>query len=252
MPGLIAGDGRWEHIAHGSLTSVFDAPCIVGERSEIVEKLNRMQPVEGKSFSYTVPGLFTRGKYKNLVLEPFYGIHDSRYMMYWLSMTEREFKEYRQAVEAEERIRMLLDKRTVDRVTAGEQQPESDHAMKVSDSHRGVHAGEAWRDARNGGYFEYTLSTKGNENLSLMVRYWGAESGSRSFDILVDGRVVATENITGKWKKELFYNVEYALPADLLKGKEKVTVRFRSKPGNIAGGIFAVRLLVPEQAVKGE
>lgn len=61
-----------------------------------------MRPVEGKSFSFTVPGLFTQEKYKNLILEPFYGIHDSRYMMYWLSMSEPAFREYKQAVEAEE------------------------------------------------------------------------------------------------------------------------------------------------------
>ena len=51
-----------------------------------------MRPVEGKSFSFTVPGLFTQEKYKNLILEPFYGIHDSRYMMYWLSMSEPDFR----------------------------------------------------------------------------------------------------------------------------------------------------------------
>lgn len=60
MPGLIAGDGRWEHIAHGSLVSLFDVPYIIGERSDILNKLNRMKPVEGKSFSFTVPGLFTQ------------------------------------------------------------------------------------------------------------------------------------------------------------------------------------------------
>ena len=249
MPGLIAGDGRWEHIAHGSLVSLFDAPYIIGERSDILNKLNSMKPVEGKSFSFTVPGLFTQEKYKNLILEPFYGIHDSRYMMYWLSMSEPAFREYKQAVEAEEHGRMILDKRTVDIVSSGEQQPESDHAMKTQDSHRGVHAGEAWRDARNGGYFEYTLTTKGNENLSLMVRYWGAESGSRSFDILVDGQTIATEDIVGKWKKDLFCNVEYNIPATLLKSKDKITVRFQSKSDTTAGGIFAVRLLVPESMV---
>ena len=59
-------------------------------------------------------------------------------MMYWLSMSEPAFREYKQAVEAEERGRMILDKRTVDMVSSGEQQPESDHAMKTQDSHRGV------------------------------------------------------------------------------------------------------------------
>ena len=32
-----------------------------------------------------------------------------------------------------------------------------------------------------------------------MVRYWGAESGSRSFDILVDGQTIAT----GKYCREM-------------------------------------------------
>lgn len=36
---------------------------------------------------------------------------------------------------------------------------------------------------------------------------------------------------------------EYPIPESMTKGKQSVTVTFRSKPGNIAGGIFHVRLL---------
>ena len=39
-----------------------------------------------------------------------------------------------------------------------------------------------------------------------MVRYWGNESGSRTFDILIDGKVLVTENIVGKWNKNEFVN----------------------------------------------
>ena len=44
-------------------------------------------------------------------------------------------------------------------------------------------------------------------------------------------------------------NVEYNIPATLLKSKDKITVRFQSKSDTTAGGIFAVRLLVPESTV---
>ncbi len=38
-------------------------------------------------------------------------------------------------------------------------------------------------------------------------------------------------------------NVEYTIPAEMLKGKSKVTVSFQSRPGHTAGGVFGVRLL---------
>ena len=38
-------------------------------------------------------------------------------------------------------------------------------------------------------------------------------------------------------------NVEYTIPAELLKGKSKVTVSFQSRSGHTAGGVFGVRLL---------
>lgn len=245
LDGLVAGDGRWGHIASGALVPVYDTPFLIGERKEILEKLNQMKPVEGKPFCYTVPDLFRDAKYSNLVLEPFYRIHDSRYMMYWLSMTENQYADYQAKMKAEEEKKIELDRRTIDAVGTGEQQPEVDHQMKSENSSKGNFEGEAWRDARNGGYFEYTLATEGREDLSLMVRYWGNETADREFDILVDGKLLVTENLVGKWKRSEFVNVEYPLPADMLKGKKEVKVTFRSHPGKVAGGVFFIRLLTP-------
>lgn len=247
--GLVAGDGRWEHVANGSLVSLLDAPYILGERNDILAKLQNMQLVAGETFKFTVPGLFTQTQYQDLVFEPFYDIHDSRYMMYWLSMNEDEFEDYLRENAQEEYEKLLLDRRTVDAVSAGEQQPESDHYMSSSNAYSGTHEGESWRDARDNGYFEYTLSTEGRENLSLMVRYWGNDGGNRTFDILIDNQLLVTENIAGKWNISKFVNVEYAIPADMLTGKTSITVRFACKPGNIAGGVFYVRILRPADEV---
>ena len=75
--------------------------------------------------------------------------------------------------------------------------------------------------------------------MNLMTGYLGPTEG----EILVDGQLLTEENLTGKWNKQEFVNVEYALPESMLKDKQSVTVMFRPKAGNIAGGVFGVRLL---------
>lgn len=243
LDGLVAGDDRWGHIAHGPLVSVFDTPLLIGSRDEIVRKLQDMRPVSGDMpLCYTVPGLF-EDKYKDLRLEPFFRLHDCRYMMYWLSMTPEQYEDYRITRIKDEKYAMELDRRTVDMVTPGEQQPEVDHKMTYVRSESGNHNGESWRDARDGGHFSYNLLTQGNKSLTLWTRYWGNESGNRAFDILVDGEILAEENVGGKWNTDGFQVVEYPLPQSMVEGKESVTVTFRAKEGNIAGGLFGLRLL---------
>ena len=243
LDGLVADDSRWGHIASGPLVPVYDTPFLIGEREEILAKLKGMKPVEGKPLHYTIPGLFRSDKYKDLELEPFYGIHDSRYSIYWLSMDETGYERYQKERKAEEEARITLDLRTVDAIAPGEQQPEADHLMKSEKSTKGNSHGRSWRDARDGGYFCYVLSTEGKSGLTLRTTYWGNENGNREFDILIDGKTLATENLTGKWKKQTFIDVEYPIPADMLKGKKEVTLTFRPKPGNTAGGVFYIRLV---------
>lgn len=240
--GLVADNSRWGHIAHGPLVSVFDTPFIIGDRKAILAKLESMEPVTGKTMCYTVPGLFTK-KYEDLQLEPFFRLHDCRYMMYWLSMTDEEYANFQKTAQEEELRKLRLDQRTIDAVATAEQQPEVDHLMKYEKSHTGYFQGESWRDARDGGYFQYNLMTGGKKNLSLMVRYWGNEMADRIFDILIDGKLLVEENLASKWNKPELVNMEYAIPLNMLEGKQSITVTFRSKPGNIAGGVFYIRLL---------
>lgn len=244
MPSLVANDHRWAHIAHGPLVSIFDSPILIGERSELVAKLNNMQPVAGKPFHYTVPGLFSVNKYKNLVLEPFFNIHDSRYMMYWLSATSKEYQNLITEKKEEERLKLELDNRTVDAIKTGEQQPEADHFMKQEKSYRGTFQDVAYRDARSEGFLEYTLSTGNQSHLLLAVQYWGKEEGSnKNFDILIDGKLLTSENLAGKWDKKQFMYVEYDIPQEMIQSKERITVRFQPRAGNTTGRIFYIRLL---------
>lgn len=77
--GLVADDGRWAHIAHGKRLDGDSMPELKGSDEEILATLKAMQPVEGKTLTYTVPGFLP----EDMVLEPFFRIHDSRYTIYW-------------------------------------------------------------------------------------------------------------------------------------------------------------------------
>ena len=249
LDGLVADDGRWAHIAHGPLVSLFDTPALIGERDQLQASLEQMKPVPGKPLHFTVDNLFSlKGeKIPSLELEPFFSLHDSRYMMYWLSMDEQAYANMMQAREEAEKQKLELDRRTVDMVTPGEQQPEVDHKAKHDKSNTGYFQDQPYRDATNGGYFQYEMATQGLTDLTLAVGYWGNETGGREFTILVDGQPLAEESLGGKWNRQAMVTQEYPIPAEMLKDKSYVTITFQAKPGKIAGGVYSVRLVKPAQ-----
>lgn len=246
LTGLVGDDSRWAHIAGGPLVSVFDTPLLIGTRPEIEAKLQNAVPVGDRPFCYTVPGLFDE-KFDGLVLEPFYRIHDSRYMMYWLNLTPQEYTAHLEEEATLEALRLALDRRTVDAVNTGEQQPEADHFMTFDKSDKGNYQGQPWRNASDGGFFSYRMKTESQPQLKLMVRYWGNENGNRRFDIAIDGEVIATENIAGKWNKDDFVDVEYNIPPGLIAGKDNIDLSFQSHPGHTAGSVYMIRLVRPEE-----
>jgi hypothetical protein len=58
----------------------------------------------------------------------------------------------------------------------------------------------------------------------------------------VDGKTLATQTLNNERPGE-FYDVEYPLPAELTRGKEKVTVKFQPAEKSRAGGVFDVRIV---------
>lgn len=244
LDGLVADDSRWAHIAHGPLVSVFDTPVLIGTRDEILAKLQAMQPVEGKPLHFRVPGLFS-GKYADMTLEPFADIHDARYMLYWLSMTQDQYDNYLKVEKAAEALSLDLDRRTVDVVKTGEQQPEADHFITNEKSRTGYLNDVAWRDASDGGFFSYRMKPAGTKDAILLVKYWGSEPEGRRVDIFVDGKLLASENLSGKWNVDAFVTESYSLPS-WVADKESVTVTFQSVEKGNTGGIYDVRVVTPE------
>ena len=75
-----------------------------------------------------------------------------------------------------------------------------------------------------------------------MVRYWGNEGCTRTFDINIDGEKLTTETISNRWNKNEFVNVTYPIPDNMVVGKKIVRISFTATSGMV-GGIYGVRLL---------
>ncbi|HLP37551.1 glycoside hydrolase family 127 protein [Lacibacter sp.] len=240
LKGLTADNSRWGHIAHGKKLPIDQAPVIVSNNQSAV--VAAVKPVKGKPLHFTLSGVEIKNN-SRLELQPFYQLHDARYMMYWMRLTSNQYKHYIDSLTVIEQKRIELQKRTVDAVTPGEQQPEADHFIQQNNSTTGNYLDAFWRSARSNGYFSYQLSTNSETTLKLLVRYWGAEKGNRTFDIYVDDEKLITENINGKWNVQQFREVEYAIPASMLKGKKTIRVKFQALQEHTAGAVYDVRLV---------
>ena len=124
----------------------------------------------------------------------------------------------------------------------GEAEVERDHNMQGDRTESGENSGRKWRHARDGGWLSFALKISPDRPVSLVVSYWGGETGPRKFDLLVDGTKIGSQSLQNDKPGE-FFDVTYAIPEDLTRGKNKITIRFEAQPGNIAGGFYGVRLI---------
>jgi hypothetical protein len=227
LKGLKADDSRMGHIANGPLYPIEEAPMIVTADKKNITSL---QPVKGRSLTYTASSLFYPAKYKNLQLVPFYTIHDSRYMLYWRHATPAQLETIKEEIRKREEVRLALEKITIDQVAPGEQQPESDHAFKGEQTEAGVHKDRHWRTAKK--WFSYELKNTDVLARTLRITYYGQDR-NRLFDIYINNVFIQTVELNGS-KGDQFFDVDYPLSGELTKEK-LLTVKFVAKENSTAG-----------------
>jgi hypothetical protein len=242
LKGLISDDGRWGQYATGTYLPTDKAPIIIEDNLEQIA--DKLEPVEGQPLNYALNVSMINPM--QLTLEPFYQIHDARYMMYWLALTSEGYKYYLDSLENIEKERSAIEKRTIDFVATGEQQPETDHAMQSERSHPGSNSDVFFREAHDGGFFSYDMKTNFQTDIGLLVRYWGGEYGGRKFEIFIDDVILEKEDHTGRWNQSLFKDVEYKIPDSMVVGKSHIRVKFQALPENNAVAVYDIKLLKPE------
>jgi DUF1680 family protein len=240
MVGLRAGAGRGDHIAHGPLVSLDKIPALVTTTADLPKHI--VPDPSAGPLQFRIVNVADPAPKNGLPLLPFFRLHDSRYQMYWDVATKEELSARQERLAADERAKLARDAATLDAVAVGEQQPESDHALSGEGMDSGLFNGRRWRHGRA---FQYTLNTRGEKAVDLAVTYSGGDR-DRNFDILVNGKLLAAERLTGT-KPGQFFEKHYPIPSDLLAAapEGRVTVRFAAQAG-LAGGVFDVRLLRPD------
>lgn len=240
LDGLVANDGRMAHIAPGPYLPLDQAPMFVGDLGELTSKL---VPVAGRPLTFSAAGLIKPDAARDLVLEPFFRIHDARYVMYWHIVSPDKYPAVVAALEASEQQKLALDARTLDRVTPGQQQPEVEHALKSENSGTGMHIGRQWRDAS--GWFSYALRAPAEGPLELLVTYY-ADERNRTFDILVNDKLLAHVTLNGR-QRDRFVDVAYPLPAEAVAeaAKGPLTIKFAAAPKSRTASVYDVRLVRP-------
>jgi len=197
-----------------------------------------MKSVEGKPNSFIS---VNTGRPHDVVFKPFYATYDRRYSIFWDLLNEHEWVIRKEEYNADQERIKKLKEAEIDFVQPGEMQPERNHNFKGEKSSAGSFKERTNRDSR-GGWFSFDLKTITHAPVALVVDYWGGFPGAKTFDILVNNKIIATENISNK-KDGQFISVQYDIPEECLKNRSKITVRFQAQPGNMAGPVFGVRTI---------
>jgi len=194
-----------------------------------------IKPVPGAALTFR-----TVGQPTDVTLIPLNRVMQERYGVYWVITTEGSAR-HREILAAEE-ARRQREARIVDRVIPGDAGNEAAHNLQGKDTMSGPLGGKSWRHATSGGWWSWDLKVLPDTPMTLACTYWGDDVPPRTFDVLIDGRVIATQSLN-RSKPGEFFDVEYAIPPEMTRGKEKVTVRFAPHEGNLAGGVFECVML---------
>ncbi|MCT2535981.1 glycoside hydrolase family 127 protein [Aquibacillus koreensis] len=228
---------------------LIDVPILVTDEKDVNKWIH---PVEGKALMFETETVGKPGDVK-VTLIPFYALHHERYTIYWKVMDEQTFGHF---VDVEKQEKEKMRRITVDEVIPGEQQPEVEHDMQSENSNSGyLHVvRKGWRDSRGDGFFSYTMAVDPNKPMYLLVTYYGSDDTwyvdgktyERTFDLLIDGTILAQQRLKLNKPGELF-DVCYEIPTNLTAGKEKVEVKFASTEGKAAGAVYGLRIINEKQ-----
>ena len=168
-------------------------------------------------------------------------MHRRIYGAYWDLFTESQWESRAAEIAAEaERLRKLAAA-TVAFAQPGNMQSERDFKYEGEEAWP-MRAGD--RAGRYGrGWMSFEIAVDPTHPASLVVTYRGGERRREGdFKILVEGKPVADQKLESG-KPARFFDIEYAIPDELVAGKEKVTVRFEAVEARDIGPIFGLRTI---------
>jgi DUF1680 family protein len=207
-------------------------PLIVAERPVA----DWVKPVPGRPGEFRTEGAFEG---RDVPLVPFYRLHHRVYSAYFDLFTPSEWEKKVAADETARERQRDLERRTVAEVLPGEA---DQRAIDLQGEEQTVFVEpiSGRRALRSRKWFSLDVPVDGAQPMALVVTYHSAQPRERRFEILVDGTRLAEETRPGAGTSR-FLDVDYPLPAGLVAGKQRVTVRFQAVPGREIAPVFAIR-----------
>jgi hypothetical protein len=168
--------------------------------------------------------------------------------VYWDVFTPEEWSKRSAEYKEDQEKQQKLQASTIALAQPGEMQSERDFNEQGENSDPFLWKGKHGR--RGAGWFSFDLPVDSNKPNVLRVTYGGEARRKSTFDILINGKKVGdrVEKSRSPDQEGTFDDVEYAIPGELLSGKNKITIRFQATDGNEIRGVFGVRTVRADRA----
>jgi len=218
------------------------APVLVAANQSVE---NWLKPVAGKPGTFLTSGV---GLTTDITFVPFYELPRRKYAIYWDIFTPEEWKKKSEAYAAEQEKQKKLEAATVAFAQPGQMQTERDFNQQGEDTSPVQLEGHYGR--RGTKWFSFDLPVDSSHPMTLILTLSTDARRRGSFDVLVEGKKVG-EQATERRSPEQdvrFFDVEYAVPSELIDSKQKVTVRFEAATGNDIPGVFGIRMVRADAA----
>lgn len=216
----------------------------------IVSELDRItdgiKPVEGRPLAFTGSGAMFQtagGRHSEPRFIPLYAENKKGFTVYWDAFNEAEWETIRERYLADLSKARALEKRTTDFLQLGEMQPERDHQLESARSSAGDFVNRKFRRADERGWFRFTMKVDPSRPVEFMATYAGTEACR--FEIRVEDQLLATQKLADN-NPGVFVDIVYPVPAELTRGREKITVKFVPAQGSLVGRVFGCRMLLSD------
>ncbi|MET0555300.1 MAG: beta-L-arabinofuranosidase domain-containing protein [Vicinamibacteria bacterium] len=208
-------------------------PLLVGDRP-VTEWV---KPSPGRPGEFRTEGALEG---REVALVPFYRLHRRVYSAYFDRYTPAEWERETAATAAARRQQQELERATVAHVPPGE----NEGAFNLQGEEHSVFVEHVSgrRGRRSKKWFSVDVPVEAAKPMALVLTYHSDQPRERRFEILVDGTRVGAETFPGAGTSR-FFDVQYPLPARLLEGKQRVTVRLQAAQGREVAPVFGIRTI---------
>ena len=240
-PLVLAGDlGPERERRGGGGSTIGPIPSFVSDAAVT----DWLKPVADKPGNFHAAGRDNDDQTREIDLVPFYRLHRRTYAIYWDLYTSGTWKQQLAEVAAERERQRKLEAATISALQPGDTNKEKEFNQQGEETTVDRMMGRTGRRGKK--WFSFDLPVEPSRPVSLVVTYNSEQRPKRSAEILIDGRRIGEQAIEGSPNGSAvghFFDVDYKVPPELIKDKQKVTVRFQATTGSEIPTVFGVRTI---------